>query len=344
MDNSRLIALDGLRGVAAIMVVFCHARNIFFPFYHGFLAVDLFFMLSGFVIAKSYEPGLASGRMTVSQYVKVRLERLYPLLFLGSVIGVLVLPWGLGDVVIPSQADWLRALISQFLLIPFLLMPHFFAFNSAHWSILFELLANFTHATFLHWLTPRVLVAIIAVSGLGTIWGAQHFGTFNLGWTVTSAGFGFFRVGFGFFIGVYLYRTREIWMPRMPRVYIGVLFAALLAAGNMPKEFISDGWPFLAADFVTILLVFPALVMLGAVAKGGQWSVWLGTLSFPLYAIHKPLVEVLTMLHWGDGLACLAIIWLILVSWVIGRWVDEPLNDWRRARRKAAKIGKAAVA
>lgn len=343
MARERLVALDGLRGVAALAVVFRHAHVAALPFAHGYLAVDLFFLLSGFVIAKSYEPRLARGRLTVPAYMLVRLERLYPLLALGSLIGVALWAIGLSEISLTGSGLMARALASQFLLVPFLAMPFFFAFNSAHWSIVFELVANVTHAALLPRLGTRALTGIVAVSALGMVAGALHYGTLDLGWTWDTLAFGFPRVGFGFFGGVLLFRTRGHWRGVMPALPLWVPALMLLAIADLPSALTASRLHFALADLVSVLLIFPPLVMVTTQARGGALAEALGTLSFPLYAIHKPVVEAMLSLHPAVVVEGAGIIALIAVSWLLGRHVDEPLNQWRRQRRKARAEG-AAVA
>jgi peptidoglycan/LPS O-acetylase OafA/YrhL len=84
--------LDGLRGIAAIMVVMLHILEIFsggdhtkLMINHGYLAVDFFFLLSGFVIAHAYDDRW--NKMTIGQFFKRRLIRLHPLIIAGMTLG-----------------------------------------------------------------------------------------------------------------------------------------------------------------------------------------------------------------------------------------------------------------
>src|ERR1700744_3037299 len=85
--------LDGLRGVAALAVVTFHFMEwVYFDYSknfigHGFLAVDFFFCLSGFVIGYAYDDRI--GKMGILEFFKSRLIRLHPLVIIGSVIGLL---------------------------------------------------------------------------------------------------------------------------------------------------------------------------------------------------------------------------------------------------------------
>ena len=98
--SDRLYSLDGLRGLAALSVVFWHWQDFFlsgpvpktvdrmklplydwfFLFYeHGWLAIDLFFCLSGFVFYWQYSRSVAEGSITPGGFAILRLSRLYPL-------------------------------------------------------------------------------------------------------------------------------------------------------------------------------------------------------------------------------------------------------------------------
>ena len=85
--------LDGLRGVAALMVIFYHVFEAFATspidqqFNHGYLAVDFFFILSGFVIGYAYDDRWKT--MTTKDFIKRRLIRLHPMVVLGAVLGVI---------------------------------------------------------------------------------------------------------------------------------------------------------------------------------------------------------------------------------------------------------------
>ena len=340
----RLTALDGLRGIAAAAVMLRHARAPGAEFAHGHLAVDLFFLLSGFVIAKSYETQLASGRLSVPAYIMVRLERLYPLLFIGACVGVALWAAGLSLIALNGPGMVARALTSQFLLVPFLAMPFFFAFNSAHWSILFEIVANIFHAVMQPWLSNRVLGGIVGLSALGLLLGARHFGTLDLGWTAGNFIWGLPRVGFGFFGGVLLYRKRAAWQGQIRPLPLPLLALILLAVTNIPEAATGLGDRFALVELVVVLMIFPPLVMATTEASGGVIAAAIGTLSFPLYAIHKPIVEAMIAAHVDGPARWIGVVLLIVGSWALGRWVDEPLNAWRRSRRKARAAAKPSFA
>ena len=90
--------LDGLRGVAALMVVWFHVFEAFATSHvdqrinHGYLAVDFFFVLSGFVIGYAYDDRW--GRMTYRDFFMRRLIRLHPMVVMGMLIGAAAFYFG----------------------------------------------------------------------------------------------------------------------------------------------------------------------------------------------------------------------------------------------------------
>lgn len=90
-SKPRFEILDGLRGVAAMIVVAFHLFETYSAgpahqiLNHGYLAVDFFFILSGFVIGYAYDNRW--DRMTVWDFFKRRLIRLQPMVILGTLIG-----------------------------------------------------------------------------------------------------------------------------------------------------------------------------------------------------------------------------------------------------------------
>src|SRR5580692_3274314 len=84
--RQRLVALDGARGLSALAVAFFHFDRNVWPA-HGYLAVDLFFLLSGYVIAGAYETRLQRGS-GLGWFFGVRMARLYPIYLFGTLIGL----------------------------------------------------------------------------------------------------------------------------------------------------------------------------------------------------------------------------------------------------------------
>jgi peptidoglycan/LPS O-acetylase OafA/YrhL len=274
-------ALDGLRGVAAIAVLLKHSFEGLFP--NGRLAVDLFFLLSGFVIAYSSDDQLQRG-MPLSQFLIRRLIRLYPMILLGALLGIAVemlrystdasYPFSLWQMTIYSFGT------------PLLL---FFEFNLPLWSLFFELVANAFYGLLAKRLTTTIL-ALVVVSGLIIIGMSGALKVLLLGWP---------RVAAGFFGGVLLYKYwKRGSLPQLNGNLI-VLSVILVALFICPVEIC--GWLFLPA-----FAVMATIIMFGVGAKPNgldKYCALLGQISYPLYALHWPSLVFFVWLARRFGLA-----------------------------------------
>lgn len=126
----------------------------------------------------------------------------------------------------------------------------------------------------------------------------------------------------------------------MPFAVLALAFAILV---NLPTEYLPHGDVSAAFDCGVVLLLFPPLVMLAVKAEGGRWAAMLGSLSFPLYAMHYQLMAALHVMDAAEWAKWLAMALLLPAAWVIGVGIDEPLNRWRRRSRKAAAAAQSAA-
>ena len=185
--------LDGLRGVAALVVIWYHVFEGFATspldqkFNHGYLAVDFFFILSGFVVGYAYDdrwrkrPGNASGvcgGMGIKDFLKRRLVRLHPMVMLGAVLGAVTfliqgsVQWD--GTHVPFGAVMLAMLLGMFLIPAYPGAPYevrgnneMYPLNGPSWSLFFEYIGNILYALVLRRLSTRSLAVVVAVSGLG---------------------------------------------------------------------------------------------------------------------------------------------------------------------------------
>jgi peptidoglycan/LPS O-acetylase OafA/YrhL len=354
--KQHFLALDGLRGVAALTVMVMHRGRWFYApggfVGHAYLAVDFFFLLSGFVVAFAYEDRLRSG-MTFGKFTRLRLVRLYPLIFLGMMIGGL---WAMAQFAFDLPGTRATGNLNIGLLKSLLLIPAgrnpagIFPLNGPAWSLFFEIAINLVYAATLRWMRLRWLVAVVAASALALAWFAWS-GTVDVGPTPRTFLGGFPRTAFGFYGGVLLYRLMR--MHRLPTFGAPVwgLAVALLIVFTTPLLGKLNG----LFDLACLLVVFPTILSLGAHAAASPWQDRFnrvsGALSYPVYVLHYPLYMVFGGLalqwHWRlaapwQGLASAAFV--LTLAGAALKFYDEPLRAWlSRAAFKAWRVSPSAA-
>ena len=345
--QGHLAALDGLRGVAAFAVLAHHSRNSILDFHFGYLAVDFFFILSGYVIGLAYEQRLEHG-LNVADYVVIRLERLYPMIFLGALLGLVAVQVTPADgYFIPKEPYSLSvAFLAQILLVPSVVSQGAFFINVPQWSIVFEVAVNILHAVLRRWLTNFVLGIVLALSTIAILAIGLNQGQINFGWGADNLLLGVPRVLFGFFTGLLLYRTKSMWAPKLPVVPFWSLGIILLALLGFPQQGIA-GFGGLVLEFTSVFIFFPLIVALGVNATSGGWfGRGLGIMSYPLYSIHQPLLYLAVFaMKVGNvsdgqvGIFAQAISTLVILglAYAIGRFVDVPLNRWRKNTKQTSR-------
>ncbi|MCJ8212002.1 acyltransferase [Mucilaginibacter sp. RS28] len=283
--------LDGLRGVAALAVVIFHFMEwVYEPaenfIGHGFLAVDFFFCLSGFVIGYAYDDRLS--KMGVLEFFKARLIRLHPLVILGSVLGLLAFlfdPFG-GHPEQYSAGKIIITFVCSLLLIPFPTIAdrsfNLFSFNAPAWSLFWEYLANVIYAFILHRLKRGYLLLLTVVAAFTLCGVSYRSGNLLGGWSGPTFLDGGARIAYSFSAGLLIYRSD--WIIKNKLGFIGIAFLLLLA-------FISPSskWDWFIEPLI-VIFYFPMLVALGAGAflnsSLKRFCVFLGRLSYPLYMTH----------------------------------------------------------
>jgi len=255
--------LDGLRGVAALFVVIFHFSEMAIWNYsrlwigHGFLAVDFFFCLSGFVLGYAYDDRIAT--MGLGSFLRTRLIRLHPMVVFGSILGLLAFylnPFGVTPGYTPGRMALLFA--ASVLLIPFGAMQqrsqNLFSLNAPAWSLFWEYVASLLFGLVLYRLGRRSLAALTLVAAAVLCWTAHRSGNLSGGWSSTNFLDGGARAAFSFSAGLLVYRMR--WHPQT-RLGFAALSLLLVLALVMPYR--TGAWPREAA---VILLYFPLLVAL----------------------------------------------------------------------------------
>lgn len=368
-SKPRYEILDGLRGVAAIIVVAFHLFETYSagPAYqilnHGYLAVDFFFVLSGFVIGYAYDDRW--DRMTTWGFFKRRLVRLHPMVIMGTLFGaslfyfsacsafpqVMQTPWWklllmtlLGCLMFPTPTAWdIRGWWETN------------ALNGPTWSLMWEYIANVLYALFIRRFSKLALGMFVGLSACLTLDVTLNIDTFGLlssrqeaaytligGWSLTpdQLYIGISRLLYPFFMGLLLSR-----MGKLVKVKRGFYWCSLLVAVILVMPRVGDEtcqWMNGAYEAVSVLVFFPLIVAMGAGSNvTGRRSValckFLGELSYPLYITHYPLIYM--QVAWARNnpdastgmhvfVAVAVFVLSIAVAYASLRLYDEPVREW----------------
>jgi peptidoglycan/LPS O-acetylase OafA/YrhL len=362
LAGRRFVTLDAMRGVAAIAVMLFHYLygTACTLFAHGFYAVDFFFVLSGVVLAHSYEARIQRG-MPFGAYLRARLIRLYPLYAVGSALGAVVLfvEIGRGSVVGMDWNQFAGALVAAAFFLPapnaahvpvtagMTLQGALFPLNIAAWSLFFELVVSFGFFIVIRKrINPWIIVTVSAMILLPLI---PVYRTLNIGWGFATFAGAFPRTAFGFFAGVLIYR----WFVRTGGSRLAVPPVLLLVAMVVPLALPTSSAAMRLLALGLSVLLIPSLVIAGlavdARVERRPALAWLGRVSYGVYAIHLPVyglvVFVLGTPAWVPGLgrtspwfaAALAIA-VIPLAHLVTATIDEPARRWLAGLR-VARIG-----
>lgn len=278
----RLTGLDALRGIAALLVVVGHTSPLMgLTLGKLYLAVDFFFMLSGYVMARTYE-----GRMGGSgsrRFLWARVKRLWPLMALGTLLALPLSPEP-------------KVVIFGLLFIPTFAGGLAYPLNGPAWSIFFEFFANVLHALGLYRLRTKLMLLLVALLFAVLAWISIAAGTFHFGQHDNGFTLGVARVMISYFLGVVLYRA---WKDRPPlNVHPAVTLLAMPVLLLPPIETV-------LLDLAFVSLACPLLIAGGLRMKAGPLLVFGGAMSFPLYATHIPVRNLYLEagMSWPVGLA-----------------------------------------
>ena len=363
--------LDGLRGAAALMVVWYHVFEGFAfaegmngveggglinTFNHGYLAVDFFFMLSGFVISYAYDDRW--NKMPLGDFFKRRLVRLHPMIIMGAVIGLIAFLIQGGVKWDGSVTPMSGVVLAFFLTCCFIpAWPgamhevrgngEMFPLNGPTWSLFFEYIGNICYALFIRKFSTKTLAALIVVMGVIYLWVAignvSGYEMIGIGWTVgdtVNVFGGFLRMIFPFSVGMLLARNFK---PVKVRGIFWLAIILLFALFSVPF-FPSVGNICVNGIFemCCIMLIFPVIVWLGASgmttdkASTGVCK-FLGDLSYPLYIVHYPVMYVFygwliknqyySLADTWQTVTCVYVLNVIL-AYAALKLYDEPVRRW----------------
>ena len=358
--------LDGLRGVAALTVVCFHLFEAFATSHvdqrinHGYLAVDFFFMLSGFVIGYAYDDRW--GKMGVKDFLKRRLIRLHPMVVMGTLIGALL--WytqgcEVWDVSQVSVGMLLLATLAGMLMIPATPgweirgVGEMFPLNGPSWSLFFEYVANICYALFLRKLSTRWLSVLVAASACGLA-GFAIFGPLGdlcvgFAWTENDLPGGLLRLTFSFSAGLLMSRLFKP-VKIKGAFWLGGIAIVTLAA--IPRIGGAEHlWMNGIYDAVCVLFLFPSVVYIAASGQTTDKTTtricnFLGDISYPLYMIHYPFIYLYfawvknNQLTFEESLpgAIALVVGCVLLAWLCLKLYDGPVRKWLTGKPNASRM------
>jgi peptidoglycan/LPS O-acetylase OafA/YrhL len=339
--EQNFVLLDGLRGLGAILVLYGHSISLWGGYSPpiGAVMVDLFFLLSGFVIAYAYEPKLRAG-MSAVEFMQHRIIRLYPLYLLGAVLGFVFM----AALAVRDGGSKLSLVVQQF--VPTLVglpsppmggVTTAYPLNPPAWTLGFELVVNLVYVLFFRWLRDtRVLVAVTVVFAVVLTVMVVHYGQIHIGmdWRNIVGGFG--RAGFGFFAGVLAFRlvgspTRA---SRPPSNWAFVILIAIPAICLAP---IAAEVRMYTELLVVIGLGVPIIWISRLIEPPSRYAgIFLvgGRISYALYILHLPFVEVFRHEQWRFyklGIApplpgIILLVMMLVIAVLAERYYDRPVR------------------
>ncbi|MCB5206101.1 acyltransferase family protein [Methylovorus mays] len=329
----RFILMDGLRGIAALCVFIGHLtqHNGKFIFQSSPLAVDMFFCLSGFVIAWSYSKKITSG-MSFKMFASKRLVRLYPMFLIGLFFGVVayfVKKISTGTAI--SNSDMFNSLLLNSFYLPFisknesLSLSGIFPLNPPSWSLFFELAANLMFFFFIRYSTKALLIIAAIIGALLTWYGLTIYPA--PGWRDIHLIGGFLRVGFSFIVGVLIFRGYQ----HIPNFNINpwLMACVLMAMLLMPR---SQAW-FSFYWISMVVITIPLMVAISTkIAVDNTFTKtsfeYIGWLSYPLYCVHVPIIDLFKTFGINDSLVAKALVFTgaVTVAHLTGKYLDEPIR------------------
>ena len=362
--------LDSLRGVAALMVIWYHIFEGFAfagavngagdgsitTFNHGYLAVDFFFMLSGFVISYAYDDRWNT--MGILAFFKRRLIRLHPMVIIGAIIGTIAFCIGGCTNWAGETIGWNHIFLA--LILGMLLIPAYpganhdirgngemYPLNGPSWSLFFEYIGNILYALIIRRLSTKWLIITTTVIGiLFSIFAATNisgYGSIGVGWTLDSINFfgGLLRMLFPFTIGMILQRINApgiIKKSLTNKQAFCICTIALFAIFSVPflgaeETFSLNG----IYEILCVALLFPIIITTAAASNNGNTGKWLGEISYPIYIIHYPTMYLFYQWLIENQLYTIQQTWPavivlfgtnLLLAFLCVRLYDIPVRKW----------------
>ena len=333
-SKHRIHVLDGMRGIAAVIVMLYHIIAKFNPNCsllptNAFIAVDFFFVLSGYVICHSYGDKILNG-MGAGEYISRRVARLFPMMALGLLLGspALYIIMAENHSVYGGLKEIVVGDLYNIFFIPYLNFDEYpeilaeppeliFPADSPLWSISFEMLASLLFVRLICsrraslikicYLSFSVMVLTSFLHGTPIV--DNNVFDIERGWRTMNIWGGLPRVLFGFTLGMIIYQIRQTpsrygWIKRIKNITPlpdWILYCALTSMLIFPFRFLG------LYSVFAVGVISPLLVLYGSKAYATSTvakslAEYLGWLSFPLYCLHMPVISWIKALEVSGGL------------------------------------------
>ena len=381
-SKQRYEILDGLRGVAALMVIIFH----FFELYsfgnpskqiinHGYLAVDFFYVLSGFVLGYAYDDRW--DKMSYWDFYKRRLIRLHPMVIAGSLLGMCY--FFLGECINSPNIESVNPLYFFLTIIMSILMipcpaqmdirgwGETNSFNGPNWTLTYEYIVNILYSLIFRRLHTIIIGILTLASALLLVNLTCNFDIFNVmneresnkytvigGWSLTSCELcvGFTRLFYPYFAGYLVYRLKL--KIRIPYSFI-ICSTTLITFLSMPR-LEKEGYPIFNGIYeaIVIILIFPLVIIIGAgdTTKNEiltKICKFIGELSYPIYITHYPIIymnSAWTSFHMKDSLfnkimlSIGSFFIMVFNAYSLIELYDKPVRKWLANKYLVKKIKK----
>lgn len=338
--------LNGMRGLAAFVIVIFHFMEIIITDFsriyiaHGFLAVDFFFVLSGFVVAYAYDNRIAG--MGLKTFTKLRLIRLQPLVVIGSILGLLTFlfdPYSNLYAVYGFKETAMLFITSVFM-IPYPVVSeryfNLFNLNAPSWSLFWEYVANLAYATILFRVSRKALTTIAIIGAAALFYIGWQYGNLLGGWSGGTFFHGLARISFSFSMGMIVHRSGWIIKNKLGLLGMcGLLMLAFLTPYN-------EQWTWIVEPLI-VVFYFPLLVSLGAGAslssKHHKINKFSGDISYPLYMTHYPFMWIFANYVVAEEPTMNQLAWIIPVStivlvafaYLVSELIDSPIRKYLKS-------------
>ena len=375
-SKPRYEILDGLRGVAAVLVVAYHLFETYFggkpnqPINHGYLAVDFFFVLSGFVIGYAYDDRW--DRMSTWAFFKRRLIRLHPMVIFGTLFGALLYYFGsCAEFPLINNTPWWMVLLVMFWCFTLIPLPSSMdirgwaetnPLNGPAWSLQWEYVGNILYALFIRKFSKLALGISVAIFAVLTIILCLNIDVFGFleerswasytvvgGWSTTpdQLQVGLTRLLYPFFCGLLISRVGKLIKVKAGFWWCSLMIAVLFCMPWMGLGTEGEArWTNGLYEALCILVCFPLIVAMGAGSsvKGSKSTAinkFLGDISYPIYITHYPLIYM--QMSWVDShkdaplgmhifVAVCIFVLAILVAYGSYKLYDLPVREWLKKK------------